>query len=394
MTTQLRTKLVSEFVCTADKCADTCCKHWSMQLDFVMLEKYKKDAPELLPAVEEDNDGTFIMRKDTQTGYCVKFTDGKCGIQMSHGEKFLGDACSLYPRITRNIADTAVMTATMSCPEIARIALYGDNPFAFEGASLSRLPQEIKNILSQNSFGGLSQEDALSIHKLFIEATEDESASAEQIFARINSVSRSLYRVEKKDWLRATNMYFRLADGGLPAPEININDPFNLLHSLCGLVVASKKSIPPRLGQTISEMENALHVKLDWKNVLINTSDESLDAYNNLHALWQNEMQEVYTPLLKRWLAAQLSSSLYPFAGLGETLPERATIIGVRLAILKLALISTYSINAGKLYQDDVVRVVQSLSRFLEHLADSAFSLQIYKETGWDRENRMRGLLK
>lgn len=360
-----------------------------MQLDFVTLEKYKKDAPELLSAVEEDNDGTFIMRKDSQTGYCVKFTDGKCGIQNSHGEKFLGDACSLYPRITRNIADTVVMTATMSCPEIARIALYGEKPFVFEETSFLRLPQEIKNVLPD----GLSPEDALNIHKLFIEATEDSSASAEQIFARINSVSRSLSRVEKKDWLRAAHMYFRLADSGLPAPEMNINDPFNLLHSLCGLVVASKKSVPPRLQQTISEMEKALHVKLDWKNVLINPSDESLDAYNNLRALWQNEMQEIYTPLLKRWIAAQLSSSLYPFAGLGKALPERATIIGVRLAILKLALISTYSINAGKLYQDDVVRVVQSLSRFLEHLADPAFSLQIYAETGWDRENRMLGLL-
>ncbi len=393
MTTQLRTKLVSEFICTADKCADTCCKHWSMQLDSVMLEKYKKDAPELLSAVEEDNDGTFIMRKDSQTGYCVKFTDGKCGIQNSYGEKFLGDACSLYPRITRNIADTVVMTATMSCPEIARIALYGENPFAFEEALFPRLPQEIKNVLPQNLLVGLSPEDALNIHKLFIEATEDSSVSAEQIFARINSVSRSLSRVEKKDWLRAASMYFRLADSGLPAPEMNINDPFNLLHSLCGLVVASKKSVPPRLGQTISEMENALHVKLDWKNVLINTSDKSLDAYNNLHTLWKNEMQEVYTPLLKRWLAAQLSSSLYPFAGLGETLPERATIIGVRLAILKLALISTYSINAGKLYQDDVVRVVQSLSRFLDHLANPKFSLEIYAETGWNKENRMLGVL-
>ncbi len=386
---QLRTKLVSEFICIADKCADTCCKHWSMQVDSVTLEKYKSSAPELLSAVEADNDGTSIMRKDPQTGYCVKFADGKCGVQLKYGEEFLGDACSLYPRITRNIADTVVMTATMSCPEIARIALYGETPFRFEEIAISRVPQEIKNILPE----ALSLDDALAIHNMFIAATEDASASAEQIFARINSVSRSLSRVEKKDWLRAGAMYFRLVDSALPAPEKNINDPFNLLHSLCGLVVASKKTIPPRLHQTISEMENALCVKLDWQNVLIHTSDKSLGAYNNLHSLWQNEMQEIYTQLLKRWLAAQLSSSLYPFAGLGETLPDRATIIGVRMAILKLALISAYSINGAKLHQDDVVRVVQSLSRFLEHLASPAFSLQIYKETGWDRENRMLGLL-
>lgn len=188
-------------------------------------------------------------------------------------------------------------------------------------------------------------------------------------------------------------MYLRLADSSLPAPEKNINDPFNLLHSLCGLVVASKKNIPPRLQQTISEMENALRVKLDWQNVLINADEKSVAAYEDLQKLWQNEMREAYTPLLKRWLGAQISASLYPFAGLGGSLPERITIIGVRLAILKLALISTYSINDGKLHQDDVIRVVQSLSRFLEHLADPSFSLRIYEETGWNKENRLLGLL-
>lgn len=389
MTTQLHTKLVSEFVCLADTCADTCCKHWSMQINSGMVERYKKDAPELLAAVEPDNDGSFIMRKDKQTGYCVKFEDGKCGVHSKYGETFLGDACYFYPRITRTVGELNIMTATMSCPEIARIALYGEQPFSFAETSFPRLPQEIKNILPE----GLSAEDAMKIHSMFIALTEDSYVSAEHIFARINSVSRSLQRIEKKDWLQAAPLYFRLADGSLPAPEININDPFNLLHYLCGLAVASKKSVPPRLQQTISEMEQALRVKLDWENILIETSDESLAAYNNLHELWQNEMQEIYAPLLKRWLCAQLSAAFYPFAGLGDILPERSTIIGVRLAIFRLALISAYSINDGELHQDDVVRIMQSLSRFLDHLANPVFSLQIYAETGWDKENRISGLL-
>lgn len=389
MTVQLRTKLVSEFICIADKCADTCCKHWSMQVDGVTIEKYKKTAPELLFAVEQDNDNTFIMKKDMQTSFCVKFADGKCGIQLAYGEEFLGDACFSYPRITRAAGDINIITATMSCPEIARLAIYGEKSFAFEEVPQSRVPQEIKNILPDE----LSLDDVLKIHSLFIEATEDGSASAEQIFFRISSVSRSLSRIEKKDWLRAASMYFRLADSGLPIAEKNINDPFNLLHSLCGLVVASKKTIPLRLQQTISEMEKALCINLDWQNVLIHTSDKSLDAYNEIKNKWDNEGQKIYAPLLKKWMAAQFSSALYPFAGLGDTLQDKITIIGIRFAIFRLALISAYSMYGGKLHQDDVVRIVQSLSRFLEHLANPSFSLQIYRETGWDRESRVIGLL-
>lgn len=390
MTKQLRTNLISEFTCLVDKCEDTCCKHWSMQMDVATFDKYKKEAPELMDTVEPDHDGALIMRKDPNTGYCVKFDDGACGIHASYGENFLGDACYFYPRITRNVGENVIMTATMSCPEITRIALSSKEPFAFKVSDIPRFPEGIKDILPE----GLSDEDAMAVHALFIEATQDDSVSAEKIFARINSVSRSLQKVDKKDWRGASSLYLRLADSSLPAPEENINDPFNLLHSVCGLVVASKKSIPPRLQKTIGEMEQALCVTLDWKNVLIHTSDKSLDAYHCLHAIWKEEMQEVYQPILRRWLGAQLSAATYPFAGLGDGLPDKATIIGVRLAIVRLALMSSYYVNNKNLPQEETIRIIQSLSRFLDHLATPSFSLDIYQETGWDKEKRMLGLLK
>ena len=374
---QLRTNLVSNFTCLAEECEDTCCQHWSMQLDSVTFAKYQDEKPELLAAVEIDSNGGHIMRKDSQTGCCVKFADGKCGIQLEYGEEFLGDACALYPRITRKIGDIIIQTATMSCPEIARLALYGENPFAFATTEIKRIPHDTKNVLPDE----ITPQDALAIHAAFIAATEGENASAEHIFARINSASNSLQNIAKKDWLGATPVYLRLADGRLPAPETNINDQFNLLHALCGLVVASQKSTPPRLAQTISDIETALHTKLDWENVLIHTSDDSLQAYNNLQ-----KTQKLDNLILKKWLAAQLSAAFFPFAGLGETLSEKMTIIGVRFAILRLAIMS-------KPDKQDMVRIVQSLSRFLDHLGNPAFFLQICEETGWNKEARMRGLL-
>lgn len=387
--TELRTKAVSYFACLTDKCEDTCCKHWSMQINAAALDNYKQNAPELLDAVESDGSDGFIMRKDVSSGYCVKFEDGKCGIQNKYGEDYLGDACYFYPRITRLLGDLQVVTATMSCPEIARISFFTENPFILEEAEFIRRPQDVRNILPE----GLSSHDAVTIHSAFIKATEDEDASAERIFTRIASVSRSLQRIEKKDWLRVVPLYLRLADSSLPVPERNINDPFNLLHSLCGLIVASKKQTLPRLKQTILEMEQALQVRLDWQNVLINTQEGSLGAYNAVKEKWDDEGSMIYAPVLKKWLAAQFSAAFYPFAGLGESLKDKITIIGVRFAIFRLALMSLYSINNGQLHQDDVVRVAQSLSRFLEHLADPSFSIKIYEEVGWDRENRMLGLL-
>jgi hypothetical protein len=37
--------------------------------------------------------------------------------------------------------------------------------------------------------------------------------------------------------------------------------------------------------------------------------------------------------------------------------------------------------------------VIQSLARFLDHLADPTFSLMAYEEAGWHKEGRLRGLI-
>lgn len=388
MSAVLRTEFVSRFVCLAEQCEDTCCKHWSMQLDNPTLEKYKKEAPDLLDSVEAEPDGSFIMRKNAQTGYCVRYDGGKCGIHATRGDTFLGDACHFYPRVTRTLGEQALMSATMSCPEIVRLAFYGAQPFALSQAEITRLPQQMKNILPD----GMEAADALVIHESFIAATQDENASAEQVFLRIASVSRSIQRIQPKDWKNAVPLYLRLADGSVPAPEKELADPFNIVHALCGLIVATQKPVTPRLQQTLDDMQQVLHVTLDWQQALIHTSDDSAGAYETLRAQWKNIEPEM-APLLKRWLAAQLSTACYPFAGLGHSLVERVTIIGVRLATLRLALMCSYATNQSSLPQDVVVRVVQSLSRFLEHLGDPAFSLQIYAETGWDKEARMCGLL-
>lgn len=147
-----------------------------------------------------------------------------------------------------------------------------------------------------------------------------------------------------------------------------------------------------RLRQTVSDMERSLGVTLNWQQVLIHLSEHSADVYQQLKDRWEKTGAR-YQPILRRYLQMQLSLALFPFSGLGHTINERITIIGVRLATIKLALMCACGIHGPELPQDVVVRVVQSLSRFVDHLGDPAFSSQIYAETGWNRESRMRGLL-
>lgn len=383
MTNILRSRVLSSFSCLGDACEDTCCQRWSMQVDEQTVCLYRDKAPELLQAVEPAAETPWIMRKDPTSGFCVKLEDGLCGIHKTYGPEFLGDACYFYPRATRRLGAHTLMTGALSCPEIVRLMLKEDAPGAMEKASAERLPHSLKDYVPED----MREDDALAVHNAFLRAAQDEHVGAERLCLRIASASRWLERTEKKDWAQAAPFFLEHNDMHIPPAAVRPEDPFNLLHALCGLIVASRKPPPPRLKQTIDAVERALAVRLDWDQVAIHTSDGSLNAYHTLQAQWQAGPGEQYAPLLRRWLQMQLALALYPFAGLGQTLSERITIIGVRLATLRLALMS----GADSL--EAAVRITQSLARFLDHLADPAFSLQVYSETGWVQEDRLHGLL-
>ena len=387
MTSILRNSALSRFVCTGDQCEDTCCKQWSMQVDESTLTRYRNEAPSLLEAVEPDNGG-MIMRKSPETGYCVKLDGGLCGIHKDFGKNFLGDACFFYPRVTRNLGERTLMTATLSCPEIARLTL-GESAWEFESAQVERLPSQIKDYLPP----ALTCDAAIDVHNAFLAACDDEQASAEQIFARIAGVARALERIDQGQWHAATGFYLRTADGRLPQPQPHITDPFNLLHALCGLIVAAHKPRTPRITAIIEQMEQALCVSLDWQNVTIRVDEKSMEAYQHLSQKWGSEIASAYTPILRRWLKMQIALSLFPFAGLGDTLTQRITIIGVRFATLKLAIMCNPANNGGNTALECAVHVAQSLSRVLDHLGSSRFSLDIYAEPQWLTEARMLGLI-
>ncbi len=379
-------QLMKNFQCLGDSCEDTCCQNWSMQVDAATLAKYRADAPELLAAVDMESDGIPVMQRDSSTRHCVKMENGLCGIHKKYGDAMLGDACHFYPRVTRELGNQKIMTGTPSCPEIVRLVLALPTPFALEDAAIERLPSQLRNYLP----AGIESGSAMQVHQAFMECALDSSITPEKALARISSVARSMSMLDTASWHQSVPLYLRLADGRVPVPETKPADAFNLLHALCGLIVSSHKPISARLRQTIGEMEKALAATLDWEQVHIRLSPDSAGALAALRAAWQ-ESGDYYTHALRRVLAMQLSLNLFPFAGLGADAVERITFIGVRLATIRLALASAHVLY-GALPEAEIVRIIQSLSRFLDHLGDAAFSLSIYGETGWTKEARLLGL--
>ncbi len=378
-----------KFQCLADKCEDTCCKGWNMQLDDPTFETYQTHAPELLDAVEAYDD-IHIMRRDEKTDFCVKFDNGLCGIHASKGSDFLGDACHFFPRSTRKIGDMLTMTAVPSCPEVVRLALLQEGGLTWEEMEETRLP----NTMRTYGMEGISDGDAFAIHNHFLEALQNTDHPTERILLHIYSVVSSLEKLDKNSWGQAIPFYMKNADARLRPAESRMEDAFNLFHAFAGLIVATRKPRLERLQHVLDTMQQALEITLDWDTLAIETSSKSMAAWQNMWKSWQENHAQAHDAVLRRWLILQLKMGAFPFAGLGHSLCDKVVLLGVRLATIRLSMMCMQSTHNTRMPDDAIVRAIQPIARIMDHLADADYSLQIYTETGWTQEARLRGLLE
>ena len=375
------------FTCLGKDCADTCCYGWGMQVDSKQQALYKEKAPELLDAIDTKE---LMMKRDPDTDYCVKFSGGLCGIQNKYGTDFLGDACHFYPRATRRISDEMIMTAALSCPEIARLSLLTDIPFELEDATLDRELNTVINIVPAD----MTAEQTKRVMMQFQQLAADPNLSAEQVMVRLLTVARSLGNIDRASWADATDYLIPGAEGRMAASDPNIADPYCLLYALALLVVSASKVKRPRLDQTIATMEKAIDCTILWETREITVGEEGYGHYLAQKKRWSLQAEEALAPLLRRWVQAQLAISAFPFGGFAVNLWERMIVFSVRFATVKLALMCHVKEDGTPPDEETIIRVIQSLSRFLDHLSDAELSLLIYKDRGWTSEGRLRALIE
>lgn len=126
-------KFMSSFNCIGSACEDTCCAGWIVNIDQQTFEKYEKiNDPELTPKLRNsiikknpvDGGHQFAAIKMSSTGNCPFLDPEKmCSIQRKLGPSFLSQTCDVYPRVRSSFNDHYRFSATLSCPEAARLCV-------------------------------------------------------------------------------------------------------------------------------------------------------------------------------------------------------------------------------------------------------------------------------
>lgn len=383
---------LDKFVCAGAECIDSCCRGWEMQLSPEHQRKFQKEAPELLDTVTRlGND--IIMKRDKVTGDCNQYNNGLCKIHKQYGEEFLGDACYFYPRVIRQFQSTYMMTASLSCPEIAKSVLFGrDGPFSLSQTEITRLPF----ILDDYCPNDMSSEEALSLIEKSIMLVKQGNESSIAMM-RLVLMSYALEELPVKKWKKLLPVLWKDTLIHMPTEYAKDEDGGLLLAALASLIASSKQTLPPRLKRMLEQCEDVFNITIDCNRgeVVSRASDRRNFSLMKRILSDRDQSEKIaLEPVLLRWMESQLCTASFPLAGFGGSPIAVSTIIAVRYATVRLLLTAATHYKQEALTEEEIVDIIQPLSRFMDHLGDPTLSLSIYRDAGWLNLSRMRGLIE
>lgn len=117
------------FRCIADRCPDSCCKEWEVEVDDETAAFYRSLSGALGDRLRQ------ILKDDPQWGWVMTIennrcpmwrSDGLCRIQAELGHEHLCKTCRDFPRLCHDYGTFQEWGLELSCPEAARLILSTD----------------------------------------------------------------------------------------------------------------------------------------------------------------------------------------------------------------------------------------------------------------------------
>ena len=122
-----------EFHCIADRCKDSCCIGWEIDIDEDTYEYYQEIegafGERLRKNMKSEEENCFRLKNRR-----CPFLNPKnlCDICIELGEEALCEVCTEYPRFTMEYGDVMEKSMALSCEEVGRLLFHTDHPFEIE----------------------------------------------------------------------------------------------------------------------------------------------------------------------------------------------------------------------------------------------------------------------
>lgn len=356
---------VQRFSCLAERCEDTCCKGWRISVSERDRGLFGQAQPLYENLIVKDSAGYQIAK--TPDGHCVALEGGRCQVHAQFGERALSNICANFPRMFRSINGSLVKSASMGCPEVARLCLFGDHPF-----SLDEIQQDDFHLADakDQTFEGLDTADWYAGVNAALQLALAPGLSAEQALLRVFDLASRLGPLPHSRW--AESIPLLIADyrqaAAREGEEPLAADP--LLSVLIDILHAP--NVPEALPQRVlAALAGAAGETPERGRPLL------APAYRHLY---RDEVRTALQSILKRFIAAEMTRTGFPFLSTtsagqdyGLNLAEWGATLAIRTLTLRYLLLAHCEpVTLQAPARGEIVELVYRFCRAASHNAATA----------------------
>ena len=362
-------KYMLTFRCIGSECVNTCCAGWDINIDEDTYKKYSNCSGKLKELVK----GKFRENKNSDDyfnkGYMILKEENKCPFLNDdllcdiHGgidEEHLCITCKRFPRVYNIIDDVYEKSALPSCEEACRVAFLNKEKMEFieYEEEIDESAIEIRRIIDTEAFEdsdsllqyfwdirvnsiniiqnrNFNIEERLNILKGFYNTIqqlyiEENFESIEEILENFNEGNVNLEELKGVPFNESNEFYLSLIDE-------------NLISNIRGI----------RLKECIVEYKKGIS-KYDDLGKYIRENEDSFIGLKE------------HSYILENYLANQIFKDLTPF-NKGESLNLSIDVLINSYRIIKAYTIGIALDSKKTIGENEIIRVIQSLSKDVEH---------------------------
>lgn len=408
----VRPHYAERFACIGALCEDNCCKGWSVPIDQATYEKYRS-----APGLKQHLGMLVVLNTDqpTPADYAripltaqseCGFLDGEkmCGIQKEHGHEMLSSTCATYPRAVATNVGRVEKALNLSCPEAARVTLLnanllGDGPWKTQGSArydmLTRrrpVPAPGRQLLDKAGRLGrrLGEfEPRLAVREFAVLLLGDRRYPLWQRFYLLGNLARNLQaacgisgRLSITAWCQAypgkvakllqdcagsaaTERLRPVMDNIAFQPDQQIQLVLEMLRTRF-----QEPPVPMRFLECVQDFQ------LGLGTATARSEQEILDAYSRSYRQYYLPLMQRHPHLMENYLTNLVFKNNYPFGkeeqtgrvrGLGRNAENEHLALCVHVALAQTLLIGMAGHYREAFDTTQVVKLMQSLSKTLEH---------------------------
>lgn len=365
----LKPQYMNEFQCIGAACSDTCCSGWKVYIDKQTHKKYKKirdkELSEKIKKYIKEESNTPVGNVaciQTNEAACVFHQDGLCEIQLKYGEEYLSETCLTYPRVFNIVDQQVELSADMSCPEAARLALLNKDLMQFD---LTEEMQDIRHRSKQkiNTSNDVWSTCFWEIRTFTIEILQNRNltVSDRMIFLglfceRLDSVSscgnRSQILEVVTDFKRRLNS---------PTLNSSINKLPKSSEIQFKLLIEILQTQTKVRHERFQKYNNEVLQAFDLNSMDKDTITKYTERINDYYTPFTNE----HSYILENYLVNQVFHRLFLFKA-DSNIYEEYLLLTVLFCMLRFYLQGVAVFNKG-ITPEKAVDIIQAFSKSIEH---------------------------